>query len=114
MLDHIQQIPTIQKLRLLDQVRTSIRTKHNSLHSKESYINWIKIFVLFHLSREIKLYFFLFIDFLLHVITKTKIQKFAISHGAGKKHPGVIGEKQINEFHNGFCSYTKLRGTESA
>ena len=35
-----------QKPRLLDQVRQVIRVKHYSLRTQESYINWIKRFIL--------------------------------------------------------------------
>ena len=36
------------KPKLLDQVRAVIRTKHLSKSTEESYINWIKRFILFH------------------------------------------------------------------
>jgi len=34
--------------RLLDQVRAAIRVKHYSIRIEESYINWIRRFILFH------------------------------------------------------------------
>ena len=54
MYDHTQ-LPCIkQKTKLLDQVRAAIRTKHYSLRTEESYVNWIKRFVLFHNKRHPK------------------------------------------------------------
>jgi desulfoferrodoxin (superoxide reductase-like protein) len=74
MSDHKQHIPAIQKPGLLDQDRAAIKTKHNSLNTKKLYINWIKIFVLFH----------------------------------GNKHPRVISEKEINEFHKTITVFTYI------
>jgi integron integrase len=37
-----------KKPRLLDQVRTAIRTKHYSYRTEEAYISWIRQFILFH------------------------------------------------------------------
>lgn len=37
-----------KKLRLLDQVRFALRAKHYSLRTEQSYLNWIKRFILFH------------------------------------------------------------------
>jgi integron integrase len=37
-----------RKPRLLDQVRTAIRTKHYSYQTEEAYIAWIRQFILFH------------------------------------------------------------------
>jgi len=48
MSDHVQHTPIIQKPKLLDLVRATIRTKHYSLCTEESYVNWIKRFILFH------------------------------------------------------------------
>ena len=42
------------KPRLLDQVRNAIRTKHYSIRTEESYIRWIKQFILFHNKRHPK------------------------------------------------------------
>jgi len=39
---------TTKKPKLLDQVRITIRTKHYSKRTEESYVYWIKKFVLFH------------------------------------------------------------------
>lgn len=38
--------------RLLDQVRTRLRTMHYSLRTEETYVNWIKRFILFHGKRH--------------------------------------------------------------
>ena len=43
---------TVQKPRLLDQVRDKIRLKHYSLHTEYTYIDWIKRFILFHNKRH--------------------------------------------------------------
>jgi integron integrase len=43
-----------QKPKLLDQVRYAIRTKHYSLRTEESYIQWIRRFILFHNKRHPK------------------------------------------------------------
>jgi len=37
-----------RKPKLLDQVRDAIRTRHYSLRTEESYVRWIKRFILFH------------------------------------------------------------------
>ena len=42
------------KTKLLDQVRYILRTKHYSLNTEKSYINWIKRFILFHNKRHPK------------------------------------------------------------
>ncbi|ODS29629.1 MAG: integrase, partial [Candidatus Scalindua rubra] len=34
--------------KLLDQFRHLIRTKHYSLRTENSYVNWVKRFILFH------------------------------------------------------------------
>jgi hypothetical protein len=34
--------------KLLDQVRDAIRLKHYSLHTEESYVTWIRRYILFH------------------------------------------------------------------
>jgi len=34
--------------KLLDRVRDAIRTKHYSIRTEETYVSWIKRFVLFH------------------------------------------------------------------
>lgn len=41
-----------QKPKLLDQVRQAIRTRHYSPRTEESYVHWIKRFVLFHNKRH--------------------------------------------------------------
>jgi len=44
--------PSINKPKLLDQLRAIIRTKHYSLRTEESYIRWIKRFIIFHNKRH--------------------------------------------------------------
>ncbi len=44
--------PLSYKPKLLDQVRAAIRTKHYSIRTEESYVNWIKKFILFHNKRH--------------------------------------------------------------
>jgi len=39
-------------MKLLDQVRDSIRKRHYSIRTEEAYINWIKQFILFHGKRH--------------------------------------------------------------
>jgi len=38
--------------RLLDQVRSEIRKRHYSLRTEQSYVHWIKRFILFHEKRH--------------------------------------------------------------
>lgn len=38
--------------KLLEQVRTAIRTRHYSLRTEETYLHWIKRFILFHGKRH--------------------------------------------------------------
>jgi len=40
------------KKRLLDRVRDSIRSRHYSLRTEQSYIQWIRRFILFHGKRH--------------------------------------------------------------
>jgi len=44
----LQNHPPTDKPKLLDQVRAAIRTRHYSIRTEESYVNWIKRYVLFH------------------------------------------------------------------
>ena len=44
--------PSINKPKLLDRLRTIIPTKHYSLRTEESYIRWIKRFIIFHNKRH--------------------------------------------------------------
>ena len=44
--------PTVPKLKLLDQVREAIRTRHYSYMTEKAYIHWIKRFILFHNKRH--------------------------------------------------------------
>jgi len=39
-------------MKLLDQVRDSIRKRHYSIRTEEAYINWIKQFIIFHGKRH--------------------------------------------------------------
>lgn len=41
-----------QKPRLLDRVRQALRTRHYSYRTEESYVSWIRRFVLFHNKRH--------------------------------------------------------------
>lgn len=47
-----QEVIEKKKPKLLDQVRQVIRIKHYSLRTEESYISWIKRFILFHNKRH--------------------------------------------------------------
>jgi integrase len=40
------------KVKLLDQVRQTIRLKHYSIRTEESYVGWIRKFILFHGKRH--------------------------------------------------------------
>lgn len=42
----------MEQPRLLDQVRARIRLKHYSIRTEESYVQWVKRFVLFHRKRH--------------------------------------------------------------
>ena len=44
--------PGAQKPRLLEQVRNRIRTKHYSLSTEKTYLQWVKQFILFHNKRH--------------------------------------------------------------
>jgi len=37
-----------EKPKLIDQLRNTIRTKHYSLKTEKSYVNWVRRFILFH------------------------------------------------------------------
>jgi len=41
-----------RKPKLLDQVRSAIRTRHYSIRTEEAYVNWIRKFILFHNKRH--------------------------------------------------------------
>jgi integron integrase len=41
-----------RKPKLLDQVRTAIRVRHYSLRTEDTYVHWIKRFILFHNKRH--------------------------------------------------------------
>jgi integron integrase len=45
-------IPSQPPVKLLDQVRECIRYKHYSLRTEQSYVQWVKRFVLFHDKRH--------------------------------------------------------------
>jgi hypothetical protein len=40
--------------KLLDQVRERIRTKHYSIRTEDSYVDWVRRFILFHGKRHPK------------------------------------------------------------
>ena len=42
----------MEKPRLLDRVREAIRVRHYSLRTEQSYIQWIRRFILFHDKRH--------------------------------------------------------------
>ncbi len=42
----------MQKSCLLDRVRDALRVRHHSICTEESYLQWIKRFVLFHNKRH--------------------------------------------------------------
>ena len=42
----------MEKKRLLDRVRDAIRLKHYSLRTEQTYIQWIRRFILFHNKRH--------------------------------------------------------------
>ena len=42
----------MEKPRLLDQVRDALRVRHYSLRTEDSYLQWIKRFILFHNKRH--------------------------------------------------------------
>jgi hypothetical protein len=44
--------PTIQKPKLLEQVRQAIRTRHYSDRTEKAYAHWIKRFIFFHNKRH--------------------------------------------------------------
>ncbi len=55
--NHIKERPEnpeigIGQPKLLDQVRDRIRTKHYSIRTEQTYIDWIKRFILFHDKRH--------------------------------------------------------------
>ena len=41
-------------MKLLDQVRDSIRKRHYSIRTEDAYVNWIKRYILFHGKRHPK------------------------------------------------------------
>jgi integron integrase len=44
--------PRVQQPRLLEQVRAALRIKHYSLRTEETYVQWIRRFILFHDKRH--------------------------------------------------------------
>jgi integron integrase len=48
----VQTLATTQKLKLLDQVRQAIRTRHYSYRTEKAYVHWIKRFIFFHNKRH--------------------------------------------------------------
>ncbi|MFH1528482.1 MAG: integron integrase [Bacteroidota bacterium] len=45
---------TAAKVKLLDQVRITLRTKHYSIRTEQSYVYWIKKFIIFHNKKHPK------------------------------------------------------------
>lgn len=43
---------TTRQPKLLDQVREKIRLKHYSIRTEDSYVSWIRRFILFHNKRH--------------------------------------------------------------
>jgi integron integrase len=48
----IQTFPSTPKLKLLDQVRQAIRTRHYSDRTEKAYVHWIKRYIFFHNKRH--------------------------------------------------------------
>ncbi len=44
----------VQSLKLLDQVRTTIRLRGRSYRSEQTYTDWIKRYIIFHQKRHPK------------------------------------------------------------
>jgi len=44
----LSEMPSQPPRKLLDQVRDKLRFKHYSLHTEETYMQWIRRFILFH------------------------------------------------------------------
>jgi len=42
----------VQKPKLMEQVRTALRTRHYSIRTEEAYIHWIRRYILFHNKRH--------------------------------------------------------------
>ena len=42
------------KVKLLDQVRYAIRTRHMSIRTEQAYLHWIKRFIFYHDKRHPK------------------------------------------------------------
>ena len=40
------------KPKLLDQVGAKIRLKHYSIHTEQAYVDWIRLYILFHSKRH--------------------------------------------------------------
>ena len=53
MTDHFT-LSSIQKPRLLEQVRGVLRFQHYSIRTEESYLQWIKRFIYFHNKRHLR------------------------------------------------------------
>jgi integron integrase len=49
-----QELPMSDSPKLLDQVRHTLRVKHYALRTEETYVDWIKRFILFHHKRHPK------------------------------------------------------------
>ena len=49
---HFSKEAAMDKPRLLDQVRNALRTRHYSPRTEDTYVDWIKRFILFHKKRH--------------------------------------------------------------
>jgi len=50
---HVSQTTwTHRQPKLLEHVRHAIRVRHDSLHTEETYVQWIRRFILFHNKRH--------------------------------------------------------------
>jgi hypothetical protein len=45
-------MPDASSPKLLDQVRQAIHRKHYSIRTEDSYVNWIRRFILFHMAKQ--------------------------------------------------------------
>ncbi len=54
MAGHAVKNPSASPPKLLDQVRSAIRTKHYSYRTEQNYVQWIRRFILFNKKRHPK------------------------------------------------------------
>ncbi len=84
--------PSINKPKLLDQLRAIIPTKHYSLRTEESYIQWIKRFILFHNKRHA------------NEMSEVEINQF-LSHLAVKKNGNSSPQSRRGRKENEYFSF---------